>query len=344
MRSVHLPIRLVRVFEVLARHPDRRIGDIDLLDSEERRRILTGWNATAHPLPETTLPLLFERQVERTPDAVALVFEDAALSYAQLNARANRLAHHLIAQGIGPEDIVGIALPRSADMVVGLLAVLKSGAAYLPLDPDYPADRLALMIEDAGPRRILTTHDIEARVTGTAPLILLDDVEMAPVFAASRNHNPTIEPCSAADHPASVLRHHHTLRFYRTAENDHCPHNLTSSIIARLRYYGSPGSIVLLPSIAFDSSVATFFWALCSGASLVLPAAGANRDPQQLAGWWHAASGAHLVERSFPLRGHTGVGRAIPRVPPHRGRCRRALPPGTIERSRRLQPGARFVQ
>ena len=171
-------------------------------------RILTDWNATAHPLPETTLPLLFERQVERTPDAVALVFEDAALSYAQLNARANRLAHHLIAQGIGPEDIVGIALPRSADMVVALLAVLKSGAAYLPLDPDYPADRLALMIEDAGPRRILTTHEIEARVTGPAPLILLDDVEMAPVFAASRTHNPTdanrVQPLTTL-HPAYVI-------------------------------------------------------------------------------------------------------------------------------------------
>ena len=162
--------RLHRLLQSIVGDVEQRIENIDLLAPAERQQILTDWNATAHPLPETTLPLLFERQVERTPNAVALIFEDAALSYAQLNARANRLAHHLIAQGTGPEHIVGIALPRSADMVVALLAVLKSGAAYLPLDPDYPADRLALMIEGARPAQLITSTAMEDRLPACDPV------------------------------------------------------------------------------------------------------------------------------------------------------------------------------
>ena len=108
-------------------------------------------------MPEATLPALFEAQVARTPDAVAVVFEEESLTYAQLNARANRLAHHLIGLGIGPESIVALALPRSLEMVIGLLGILKAGAAYLPLDPDYPAERLAFMLEDAQPRLLVVT-------------------------------------------------------------------------------------------------------------------------------------------------------------------------------------------
>ena len=108
--------------------------------------------------PHATLPELFEAQVARTPDATALVFEDAALTYAALDARANRLAHHLIGRGVGPEVMVGLCFARSVEMLVGLLAILKAGAAYLPLDPDYPADRLAFMLDDAGaPSRMIAT-------------------------------------------------------------------------------------------------------------------------------------------------------------------------------------------
>ena len=95
---------------------------------------------------------------ERSPEAIALVFEETTLSYAQLNAQANRLAHLLIGRGIGPENLVAVALPRSIEMVVGLLAILKAGAAYLPLDPDYPAERLAYMLGDAQPACVLTTR------------------------------------------------------------------------------------------------------------------------------------------------------------------------------------------
>ncbi|NTI00371.1 AMP-binding protein, partial [Agrobacterium rhizogenes] len=148
--------RLIRLLEAAAADPDRRLGSIELLSTPERHQVLVEWNDTAHEVPQATLPALFEAQVARTPDATALVFEDTRLSYGELNARANRLARHLIDLGVGPETIVGLCLERSVEMVVALLAVLKAGGAYLPLDPDYPADRLAFMVEDAKPLCVLT--------------------------------------------------------------------------------------------------------------------------------------------------------------------------------------------
>ncbi|HLB78054.1 MAG TPA: condensation domain-containing protein, partial [Candidatus Dormibacteraeota bacterium] len=127
--------RLVRVLEAVVADADRPIGAIELLSAEERHRVLVEWSDTVHRVEPTTLPELIEAQVERTPEAAALVFEGEELSYAELNRRANRLAHSLIAEGIGPEDIVGLSLPRSVEMIVGLVGVLKSGAAYLPIDP-----------------------------------------------------------------------------------------------------------------------------------------------------------------------------------------------------------------
>ena len=107
------------------------------------------WNQTAHPVAATTLPELFAAQARRTPDAIAVIFEDRALRYAELEAHANQLAHHLRARGVGPETVVGLLLERSPEMVTGLLGILKAGAAYLPLDPSYPAERLAFMLADA---------------------------------------------------------------------------------------------------------------------------------------------------------------------------------------------------
>src|SRR5437667_192947 len=147
--------RSVRVLEGVGADADRPIGAIELLSAEERHRVLVEWSDTVHRVEPTTLPELIEAQVERTPEAAALVFEGEELSYAELNRRANRLAHSLIAEGIGPEDIVGLSLPRSVEMIVGLVGVLKSGAAYLPIDPEYPAERMAYMLEDAQPKVVL---------------------------------------------------------------------------------------------------------------------------------------------------------------------------------------------
>src|SRR6266852_307183 len=141
--------RLIRLLEAAVAEPDRAIGSLDILAPDERHTILHGWNDAARVVPSATLPELFAAQVAKTPDAIATVFEDQSLTYAQLDARANQLAHHLRALGVGPEIVVGLCVERSLDMVVGLLGILKAGGAYLPLDPDYPADRLAYMMSDA---------------------------------------------------------------------------------------------------------------------------------------------------------------------------------------------------
>ena len=152
--------RLVRLLEAAVADASRPIGSLAILEAEERATILQGWNDTAHGLPghelatssgaPATLPSLFAAQAQRTPDAVAVVFEDRELSYAALDADANRLAQHLQSLGVGPDVLVGVCAERSAELVVGLLAVLKAGGAYVPLDPEYPAARLTEMMTDAG--------------------------------------------------------------------------------------------------------------------------------------------------------------------------------------------------
>ena len=159
--------RLVRLLEAVVAEPERAIGSLDLLTPEERRTILHAWNDTARAIPSATLPELFAAQVARTPDAVAVVCEDQSLTYVELDARANQLAHHLRALGVGPETVVGLCVERSPAMLVGLIGILKAGGAYLPLDPDYPPERLAFMLEDAG-APVLVTHVGAARSAARA--------------------------------------------------------------------------------------------------------------------------------------------------------------------------------
>ena len=200
--------RLVRVLRAMAADPERRIGEVDLLEAEERRRIVEEWNDTARPVPEGTLPGLFEEQVVRSPEAVALVFEEESLSYAQLNARANQLAHELIGRGIGPEDLVALALPRSLEMVVALLGILKAGAAYLPLDPEYPVERLAFMLEDGAPKLLITTAALADSLPAGTARLLLDEPATQARLARGPTSNPTdrdrTEPLRPL-HPAYVI-------------------------------------------------------------------------------------------------------------------------------------------
>ncbi len=156
-RSIEtIAARLVRLLQAAGADPQQPISRLEFLGFEERHQILVDWNETARKVPPTTLPVLFEAQVRRRPDATALVFEESTLNYSQLNARANRLAHFLVGKGIGPEDPVAIALPRSPEMLVGLLAILKAGGAYVPLDPAFPAERLRYMMEDSGAKVLVT--------------------------------------------------------------------------------------------------------------------------------------------------------------------------------------------
>ncbi|MGW1893342.1 non-ribosomal peptide synthase/polyketide synthase [Streptomyces sp. NPDC002004] len=160
--------QLLRTLEGVAAEPDRVLDTLPLLSPQQVRQVTEDWNATARPVPDTTYPALFARQAARTPHAVALVAGDERLDYATLDARANRLAHHLIALGAGPERLVALRLPRTADMVVAILAVWKSGAGYLPLDPALPEDRVRFLLDDARPALVLDEAALRA-VPGTVP-------------------------------------------------------------------------------------------------------------------------------------------------------------------------------
>ncbi len=169
--------RLMRVLEAVTADPELRVSAVDVLDAAERNQLIADWNDTAAELPAETVPGLFARQAARTPDAVAVVCTDARVSYAELDTRAGRLARSLTRLGAGPESVVGVCLPRGADMVAALLAVVRTGAAYLPLDPGYPAQRLAFMVADARSLAIVTDTATAAAVPDTAaPVLLTDDL------------------------------------------------------------------------------------------------------------------------------------------------------------------------
>ncbi len=169
--------------------PELPLHAYDLLLPDELNTVVSRFNATAHPVADTTLPQLIEAQVARTPELMAIVFDDRPLTYAELNALANQMARHLLAINIGPEALVGICLPRSAEMVVALLAVLKTGAAYLPLDPEYPLARLAEMVQDAAPACVLTIASLSLGLPQNARALVLDSADLNQTLDHAPDHN-----------------------------------------------------------------------------------------------------------------------------------------------------------
>ena len=277
--------RLVGLLKAVVADPSQPIGRIDILEQEERQQILIDWNDTACEVPHTTLPGLFEAQVERSPEATALVFEESTLSYAELNAQANRLAHLLIGRGIGPENLVAIALPRSIEMVVALLGILKAGAAFLPLDPEYPLERLSYMLGDAQPACVLTSARISERLPEGIARLLLDHPETAGALAQSPETNPAdaerIEPLSPHN-PAYVIY---------TSGSTGTPKGvvgLHSGAINRLgwfaeRYPCPPGKVVLAKSsLSFIDGSTELLGPLLHGICVVLSDNSAAKNPEDL--------------------------------------------------------------
>ncbi|ATF86927.1 non-ribosomal peptide synthetase [Burkholderia gladioli pv. gladioli] len=260
---------------------DMPVGQARLLPEAERALLLHEWNATSTPYPEDVcLHQQFEQQVERTPDAVALVFEEQTLSYAQLNARANQLAHELIALGVQPDSRVGICLQRSSAMVVGLLAILKAGGAYVPLDPAYPGERLAHILIDADPSIVLVD------TTGRAALgqdaldgrRLLDPDAPLPERPTS---NPVV-PGLTSRHLAYVIYTSGSTGKPKGAQNEH--RALVNRLDWMQRAYALDASDRVLQKtpFGFDVSVWEFFWTLLNGATLVVAAPGIQGDPEAL--------------------------------------------------------------
>ena len=248
--------------------PGRPLATLNMLPPEERRQLLVDWNATAAAMPEECVHSLFERQAEATPDAPALVFDDEMLSYGELNARANQLAHALIELGVTPDAPVAITLERSPAMIVALLATLKAGGAYVPLDPDYPAERLAFMLEDSGARLLLTQEPLRERLARTVAQIVCLDTEHER-FARQPRTNPectvsahhlayVIYTSGSTGRPKGVAVEHRSI-------SDHCD-------AIQVFFELSPNDRVLqFAALSFDASVEQILPTLCSGATLLLP-------------------------------------------------------------------------
>ncbi|MFD9822354.1 amino acid adenylation domain-containing protein, partial [Streptomyces violascens] len=261
--------RFERILRQLVEDPQVRVGQVDVLEAAERDRLLVELNDTAAPAPDLTVPGLFERQAARTPDANAVVFEDTALTYRELDARANRLARELIGRGAGPETVVGLALPRSADLVVAMLAILKSGAGYLPIDPKYPSHRLDFILSEARPQLILTdaaTVDVLPR-TGIAHL-RLDDLDLD---GAGNDAAPGDEDRTAPLRPQHLAYVMYTSGSTGTPKGVVITHASVVNGVTQLasRVGATEGSLMLAStSINFDVSVFEIFTALSVGATV----------------------------------------------------------------------------
>ncbi|MER6082184.1 amino acid adenylation domain-containing protein [Streptomyces sp. NPDC001833] len=276
-----LAARWSRVMAQLAEDPRTRLSAVDPLEPDERERLLTRYNDTAADSPSATLPELFAARAARTPDAVAVVADGTEVTYAELDARANRLAHHLAGRGVGPESVVGVCLERGAGLVVALLAVLKAGAAYLPVDPEQPAERIAGTLADADAVCVLTTSALAGALPAGAPRLVLDD----PSTARETERQPATAPPTGPlpEHPAYVI---FTSGSTGRPKGVVVPH---SGIVNRLtwmqhRYGLTPADRVLQKTpFGFDVSVWEFFWPLLEGATLVTACPGGHRDPAYVA-------------------------------------------------------------
>ena len=272
-------VRMVEHFRVLlaavAADPARRISELPLLAPAERERVLVEWNRTAAEPPRGCVHELFAARAAAAPGAVALVAAGEAVTYAELDARADHLARRLRRRGVGPEVRVGICLERSAELIVALLGVLKAGGVYVPLDPAYPAERLRFMLEDSGSRLVLTRREHRGALpaAGAAAVVELDAEAVAPEHGdslpAAASTGPqggayVIYTSGSTGTPKGVLATHGSLAGYALA--------------AREFFELTPSDRVLqFASVSFDTSAEEIYPALLAGATLVL------RDEEMLA-------------------------------------------------------------
>ncbi|GHO83340.1 non-ribosomal peptide synthetase [Dictyobacter formicarum] len=265
----------------IVEHPEQTLLQLPLLTASERQQMLVDWNATEQPYPDqATLQQLIEAQVERTPDAVALIFEGQSKTYRELNYAANHLAYRLQKLGVAPDVLVGVSMERSIEMVVALLAILKAGGAYVPMDPSYPAERLTYMLEDAQVPVLLTQTHLKERLPATqAQLICLDaDWNSAQTEAVP---NPTSQ-CGAANLAYMIYTSGSTGK-PKGVMNTH------QGICNRLHWMQQTYQLTTRDRVlqktpfSFDVSVWEFFWPLLTGAGLVIARPGGHQDPAYLA-------------------------------------------------------------
>ncbi|ARP81323.1 hypothetical protein CAL12_11045 [Bordetella genomosp. 8] len=309
-----LAARFLAVLADMIARPTLRVADVDIVLPEEKG-LLESWSGGGPALaPLRLVHEAFAEQARRTPGAIALEMGSAALTYAELDGRANAWAHRLVMLGAGPDVPVAIMLERSVEMVVGLMAILKAGAAYVPVDPDYPPERLAYMLEDCGSRLLL--------LRGAAPTGLSVPDGMMPVHLAGDAGPLRAEPPAVrvhADNLAYVIYTSGSTGRPKGAGNRHGA--LANRIAWMQRQYGlAPDDAVLQKTpFGFDVSVWEFFWPLVTGARLVMAAPGDHRDPARLAACIasHGVTTLHFVPtmlQAFLADGQGGACRGVRRI------------------------------
>ncbi|WP_038758088.1 non-ribosomal peptide synthetase [Burkholderia pseudomallei] len=335
---------------LIEHHDDMPVGMLPLLDEAERKQVVYAWNATERDYPiEQCIHQLFEAQVDRKPEAIALTFDGQRLGYAELNARANRLAHYLQARGVGPDRLVALCAERGIEMVVGLLAILKAGGAYVPLDPSHPPERLRRMLDDTNPVAVLVDDigadalaSFESHVAARSPRVHLSR-DIAQWRACSPANPPTPRE-RAARRLAYVIYTSGSSGEPKGVMNEH------RGVVNRLWWMQQTyalderDAVLQKTPFSFDVSVWEFFWPLMSGARLVIAKPEGHKDPAYL---------SELIDRERVTTLHfvpsmlqafledEGAARGCGSV--KRVMCSgEALPPSLVKRFYRCLPDARL--
>ena len=278
---------LLRLLEAMA-DPDATVAHLDMLAPDERRQVLVEWNQTQADYPsEDFIDELFLKQVERTPERTAAIFEDQHLSYAELNRRAEELAHQLRALGVGPDVLVALYLERSLDMVVGVLGVLKAGGAYVPLDPSHPRNRLAYMLAHAQPRVLLTQARLQSELPPHRSHVVAIDADQP--AAARLEHAPAPVHARSPHDLAYVI---YTSGSTGEPKGVEIEHRAVVNLLASMRHrpgLNADDTMLAITTLAFDIAVLEIFLPLACGACVVIAATETIADGMALAG---------LIERS----------------------------------------------
>ncbi|WP_232376105.1 non-ribosomal peptide synthetase [Amycolatopsis aidingensis] len=288
--------RLGLLLAAVTADPDRPLREVEVLTAGERRLVLTGFNDTREPVQEASLPALFRRMVAGQPAAVAVVDGADTVSYRELNARANRIARLLRARGIGPGDVVGVAMDRGPDLIATVLGVLDLGAAFLPLDLAHPADRLRYLIEDSGARLVVGTEQVAGKipeVPGTTT-VLLDSPPVAAELSATSESDVDIQVYSL-DQSAYVI---YTSGSTGRPKGVLVPHEGIGSLVATaVRRMGlrRDSRVLQFASIGFDVFVFELAMALCHGGRLVLIPEQARLAGPALTDFLHERGVTHMI-------------------------------------------------
>ncbi|MGZ8498342.1 MAG: amino acid adenylation domain-containing protein [Candidatus Binatia bacterium] len=269
---------LLTLLVEMVRDPNRKLLDIPLLSPSERHQLLYEWNENKTDYPkDQCIHELFETQVEKTPDAIALVCEDQQLTYRELNRRANQLAHYLHTHGVGPDELVGICVDCSIDMIVGLLGIVKAGGAYVPLDPTYPNERLRFMLQDSGARVLIVQHAFVDLFDHTATIISLDTDWEKIGQGSERN----LEPKTSSNSLAYVV---YTSGSTGRPKGVAVSHQAVNRLVINTDYVQVTPSeaIAQASNVSFDAATFEIWGALLNGARLVLIAKDTLLSPQSL--------------------------------------------------------------